>query len=153
MHGVSHQLLIYASTESREIAKMTRGILFLGVPHHGSRYSLIARLMACTAAWRGSSTTLLEFVAQGNKELRTLDDRFARIYAGRGGHVSLVGTAPYIANLIETLPEGFGKLSLSPVSSLKVHLKCIAVDLLTTVLDRYARGRRADLRQASNSRN
>jgi len=95
---------------------MTRGILFLGVPHHGSRYSLLARLMACTAYWRGSSTALLQFVAQGNKELRKLDDKFARIYAGRSGHKSNVGTEPYIANLIEMVPEGFGKISLSPVS-------------------------------------
>lgn len=101
---------------------MTRGILFLGVPHHGSKYSLLARLMACTAFWRGSSTALLQFVDQGNKELKTLDDRFARIYAGRSGHNSPVGAEPYIANLIEMVPEGFGKLSLSPVSCLEFHL-------------------------------
>jgi hypothetical protein len=93
---------------------MTRGILFLGVPHHGTKAAFIASLLACTAYWRGSSTTLLEYMSEGSPAVMTLDKEFYDIYARPSPTLGL--DIPYICNFLEMKPERFGKLSLGPVS-------------------------------------
>ncbi|KAF4958756.1 hypothetical protein FGADI_2100 [Fusarium gaditjirri] len=60
---------------------MTKGIYFLGVPHHGTKASFPASLLACTAYWRGSSTTLLEYMSESNPAVAALDKEFYEAYA------------------------------------------------------------------------
>ncbi|PVH69817.1 hypothetical protein DL98DRAFT_438247, partial [Cadophora sp. DSE1049] len=45
------QALVLASTQSKQVAKMTKGILFLGVPHYGTRVTFVASVLSCTAYW------------------------------------------------------------------------------------------------------
>jgi hypothetical protein len=93
---------------------MTKGILFFGVPHDGTKAAFIASILACTAYWRGSSTTMLEYMAEGSEAVRKLDDEFFEAYAKSGRKRDY--TLPYVCNFLEMRPEHFGKLSLSPVS-------------------------------------
>ncbi|KAK0731491.1 hypothetical protein B0H67DRAFT_75263 [Lasiosphaeris hirsuta] len=66
---------------SKHVAEMTRGILFLGVPHYGTKAAFIASVLACTAYWRRSSTTMLEYMAEGNSVVHNLDKEFYEAYA------------------------------------------------------------------------
>jgi hypothetical protein len=105
--------LVLAITKSKQIAEMTRGILFLGVPHYGTKAAFIASLLSCTAYWRGSSTTLLEYMSEGSPAVMALDNQFYDIYARPSRTLGI--KIPYICNFLEMKPESFGKLSLSPV--------------------------------------
>lgn len=92
---------------------MTRGILFLGVPHHGTKAAFVASLLASTAYWRGSSTTMLEYMSESNPAVATLDKEFYEAYARPSQTREY--SAPYLCNFLELRPERFGKLSLRPV--------------------------------------
>ncbi|RSL82714.1 hypothetical protein CEP52_016898 [Fusarium oligoseptatum] len=69
------QALDVAITESNSVATRTKGILFLGVPHYGTKTSFWASLLSCTAYWRGSSTSLLEIMAEGGAFIEQLDQK------------------------------------------------------------------------------
>ncbi|PSN58817.1 hypothetical protein BS50DRAFT_580442 [Corynespora cassiicola Philippines] len=111
--------LVIAANGSREyqrVANKTNGILFLGVPHHGTKASFIASILSCTAYWRGSSTVLLETISEGNPDLLILDKDFRDIYV-HPSSASGFGL-PYIRNFIEMKPERYGRLSLGPTVSI-----------------------------------
>jgi len=108
------QSLVLATTRSKHIPQMTKGILFLGVPHYGTKAAFIASLLACTAYWRGSSTSMLEYLSESNPAVAALDDEFYEAY-GRPSRIHEY-SEPYICNFLEMRPESFGKLSLKPVS-------------------------------------
>lgn len=91
--------------EHKRIVKQTQGVIFLGVPHFGTKAYLPASLLACTAYWRGSSTTLLETMSLDNPRLRDLDNEFRFSYR-----------STYICNFLESQAETIQRLSLSPVS-------------------------------------
>ncbi|KAI1126623.1 hypothetical protein F5Y10DRAFT_209678 [Nemania abortiva] len=105
------QTLILAQLRSSPVAIMTRGILFLGVPHSGTRTAFSASLLSCTAYWRGSSTALLEYMAPGSGHLMSLERKFYDIYA----HAYSASTSPpYICDFLEMRSEMFGRLALWP---------------------------------------
>lgn len=89
---------------------MTRGILFLGVPHYGTKVSFLASILSCTAYWRGASTVLLEYMSEGSPALVALDDEFFDLYMQHGNRLH------HVYNFLEMRPETIGKLSLGPVS-------------------------------------
>ncbi|KAK3303463.1 uncharacterized protein B0T15DRAFT_275791 [Chaetomium strumarium] len=120
--------LVLANTVSKHIAEMTRGILFLGVPHYGTRAAFVASILACTAYWRGSSTTMLEYMAEGSLAVHNLDNEFYEAYARPGANRDY--TAPYICNFLEMRPEHVGKLSLSPTVNIKSGTLRYAKDVL-----------------------
>jgi len=93
---------------------MTRGILFLGVPHGGTKAALLGSLLSCTAYWRGSSTSLLEYMSEDGPAVTALESEFYDIYVTHRS--SLEPTPPYICNLLEMKPESLGRLTLGPVS-------------------------------------
>ncbi|RPB08258.1 hypothetical protein P167DRAFT_512474, partial [Morchella conica CCBAS932] len=77
------------SFDSRYVAlkKSMLGAIFLGVPHDGSRLTLIGKLISYSSYWLGSSTELLEALEPGAKSLRELNDSFLKGY----GRYDLVG--------------------------------------------------------------
>ncbi|CAJ0546966.1 Ff.00g015930.m01.CDS01 [Fusarium sp. VM40] len=105
-------LNILATTRSKHIPQMTKGIYFLGVPHHGTKASFPASLLACTAYWRGSSTTMLEYMSESNPAIAALDKEFYEAYA-RSSQIREYN-APYVCNFLEMRPERLGRLSLNP---------------------------------------
>ncbi|KAK4455447.1 tetratricopeptide-like helical [Podospora aff. communis PSN243] len=109
--------LVLATSRSKDVARMTKGVLFLGVPHFGTKAAFIASLLACTAYWRGSSTTMLEYMAEGNSIVERLDKDFDEAYAEADSKREY--DTPYISNFLEMRPERFGKLSLSPTVNTK----------------------------------
>jgi pimeloyl-ACP methyl ester carboxylesterase len=109
--------LVLATSRSKDVARMTKGVLFLGVPHFGAKAAFIASLLACTAYWRGSSTTMLEYMAEGNSIVEKLDKDFDEAYAKADSKREY--ETPYISNFLEMRPERFGKLSLSPTVNTK----------------------------------
>ncbi|KAI1131405.1 hypothetical protein F5Y10DRAFT_233599 [Nemania abortiva] len=106
------QALVLDNKQSKQVIEKTRGILFLAVPHYGTRATFLASLLSCTAYWRGSSTALLEYMSEGSPALKTLDDDFydvcVRPGQTRGMHV------PYIGNFLEMRPERVRMWSLGP---------------------------------------
>ncbi|KAI0420494.1 hypothetical protein F5X98DRAFT_29554 [Xylaria grammica] len=103
--------LLLAKLKSSPVAAMTRGILFLGVPHSGTGVTFFASLLSCTAYWRGSSTTLLEYMTPGSEHLMSLETDFYNTYAHpHSSHPFL----PYICDFQEMRPERLGTLDLGP---------------------------------------
>ncbi|KAI0538315.1 hypothetical protein GGR58DRAFT_501308 [Xylaria digitata] len=105
------QTLLLAKLRSSPVAAMTRGILFLGVPHSGTRSAFIGSLLSCTAYWRGSSTTLLEYMTPGSEHLMSLEKWFYNIYVNPHSSHTLL---PYICDFHELRSERFGRLVLGP---------------------------------------
>ncbi|RYP50726.1 hypothetical protein DL768_003786 [Monosporascus sp. mg162] len=107
---------------------MTRGILFLGVPRHGTVATFIASLLACTEYWRGLSTTMLEYLPPGNLGVAALDNELYGAYArpSRTREYS----SPYIYNFLGMRPERFGKLSLWPTVNINFGTPHYAEDVL-----------------------
>ncbi|KAH6954701.1 hypothetical protein DER45DRAFT_314694 [Fusarium avenaceum] len=120
--------LVLATTRSKHILQMTKGIYFLGVPHHGTKASFPASLLACTAYWRGSSTTMLEYMSESNPAVAALDKEFYEAYA-RPSQIRDYN-APYVCNFLEMRPERLGRLSLNPTVNIKSGTLHYAEDLL-----------------------
>lgn len=97
-------------TPYERIKNKTQGILFLGVPHFGSRLWWVAALMSCATYWRGSSTALLETLTLNNSRLIELDEDFKDKYT------SASHTSVYIGNFLEAQGETLGDLYVGPVS-------------------------------------
>ncbi|KAI5926228.1 hypothetical protein F4810DRAFT_656035 [Camillea tinctor] len=103
------QTLLLAKMQSSPIATMTRGILFLGVPHSGTKATYIGKFLSYTSYWRGSSTTLLEYMAPGSDNVIRLEESFYNIYASL---LSSHSPLPYICDFLELKSEKIGKLPL-----------------------------------------
>ncbi|KAK8131610.1 hypothetical protein PG984_008048 [Apiospora sp. TS-2023a] len=104
------QALIYAQIEGSDVALNTAGIMFLGVPHRGAPFAWVARLLACTAYWRGSSDALLNLMADQEIDLRELDSRFQKYFVQPTPRRSNCG--PHIANFLEMRPDKLGGFSV-----------------------------------------
>jgi hypothetical protein len=98
---------------SSDIATLTRGILFLGVPHGGTKAAFGAALLSCTAYWRGSSSTLLEYMAPGHSAMVALESSFYDAYIKPRSRIDL--SPPYVCDFIEMRSETFGRFTLWPV--------------------------------------
>ena len=109
-----YKALVYAQSQGDDIALVTKGILFLGVPHYGASHTFVARLLACTAYWRGASDTLLKLFSTDKGHLKELDDDFRGAFSQPRRHGKATG--PHIANFLEMRPEKLGPLSLKEVS-------------------------------------
>ncbi|KAJ5319311.1 uncharacterized protein N7506_012015 [Penicillium brevicompactum] len=105
------QTLLLAKLRSSPIAAMTRGILFLGVPHSGTKATFLASLLSCTTYWRGSSTSLLEYMAPDSEHIKDLEKKFYNVYAHPHSSQPLL---PYICDFQEMRSEKIGRLSLAP---------------------------------------
>lgn len=77
------------------------GAIFLGVPHDGSRLTLMGKLVSYSTYWLGSSTELLEALEPGAKSLRELNDSFLKGYSGHD-----------LVNFFETLRLGIWGIPL-----------------------------------------
>ncbi len=91
---------------------MTKAILFVGVPHRGTRFAQPAACVSCISYFRGSSSDLLQLMAVGSKDLQALESEFLDSFVVQH---SPNQTQPYIADVLELRPERLGPLSLGPV--------------------------------------
>ncbi|KAI9933199.1 hypothetical protein MW887_007671 [Aspergillus wentii] len=103
------QLLVDAKNRSSEVSTNTRAILFLGVPHMGAQASIVGLLISCTAYWRGSSSSLLEYVSPGSLAISRLESSFSDAY------ISSQPDPPYICDFMETRSERIGNLFWGPI--------------------------------------
>lgn len=94
---------------------MTRGIIFLGVPHRGTYAALIASCLSCTAFFRGSSSNLHEFMSVDGPAILDLESDFYDAYV-----IPYHPYQPqlYICDVLEMRPERIGKFSLGFVCCL-----------------------------------
>ena len=109
------QALLLAKQEESSVATHTRGLLFLGVPHGGTEAAFFASLLLCTAYWRGSSTTLLQYMAPGSDAIRNLESDFYNSYVLQRPHRRQI--LPRIVDFSEQRPERFGPFALGKASS------------------------------------
>lgn len=58
------------------IVDNTKGFVFLGVPHKGSRLTFLGEMLAIFGHWRGSRAILLEVLRPGSAINETLHDHF-----------------------------------------------------------------------------
>ncbi|KAK4185664.1 hypothetical protein QBC35DRAFT_476145 [Podospora australis] len=112
-------VLITAKSDARSVARVTRGILFLGVPHFGSNTVFFASLLSCTAYCRGSRAAFLRFMSPESEGLRALDEQFSRLYVHFDRSLHSWPSPPHIVNFVEMRPEKFGTLSVGPTVNLK----------------------------------
>ena len=112
------QALIFAKARSKDVAAMTKGIIFLGVPHQGSNAAVFASCLSCMAFFRGSSSYLLELMAVNGPSLLDLESEFYDAYVMQ---YHSEDTRPYICDILERRPERIGNLALGPVSFV-IHL-------------------------------
>ncbi|OTB18228.1 hypothetical protein K445DRAFT_244915 [Daldinia sp. EC12] len=101
--------LLLAKARSKNVAAMTKGIIFLGVPHQGSNAAFIASCLSCSAYFRGSSTTMLELMSADGSELLDLESEFYDAYVTQ---YHLEDIQPYIYDIVEKRPEKIGKFVL-----------------------------------------
>ncbi|OTA62400.1 hypothetical protein K449DRAFT_52541 [Hypoxylon sp. EC38] len=106
--------LIFAKARSKDVAAMTKGIIFLGVPHQGSNAAIFASCLSCMAFFRGSSSYLLELMAVNGPSLLDLESEFYDAYVMQ---YHSEDTRPYICDILERRPERIGNLALGPVVS------------------------------------
>ncbi|KAI0844594.1 hypothetical protein F5Y00DRAFT_273920 [Daldinia vernicosa] len=101
--------LLLAKARSKDVATMTRGIIFLGVPHQGSNAAFLASCLSCLAYFRGSSSTMLELMSVDGTELLDLESEFYDAYVTQYHFGDI---QPYIYDIIEKRPEKIGKFVL-----------------------------------------
>ncbi|OAG41816.1 hypothetical protein AYO21_04051 [Fonsecaea monophora] len=87
---------------------MTRGIIFLGVPHKGTRFAYVAACLACTAFFRGSSTELLEFMFPGTRGPAELESAFY-------DYIRRADIPPSVHDVWEKRPERMGRFSFGSI--------------------------------------
>jgi hypothetical protein len=104
---------------SSDVATLTRGILFLGVPHAGTNMAFKASLLSCTAYWRGSSSTLLEYMAPEQPAVYALESDFYDAYINK--HSNHEAPSPYVCDFLEMRSERVGRFALGVVSWAYVH--------------------------------
>jgi hypothetical protein len=104
---------------SSDVATLTMGILFLGVPHSGTRAVFGASLLSCTAYWRGSSSALLEYMAPEKPAIVKLESEFYDSYVNK--RLSLQPHPPYVSDFLEMRSESLGRFALWPVSLIYIQ--------------------------------
>lgn len=94
--------VLQAARKGSQIAKSTRGIIFLGVPHTGTATAFFGLLVSCMSYWRGSSSSLLEYMAKDGGPRKQLLEDFHKDFASK----PLQGySLPYICDVYEDRPE------------------------------------------------
>ncbi|KAF9884504.1 hypothetical protein FE257_001691 [Aspergillus nanangensis] len=96
--------LVLAKVRSSSVASMTKGILFMGVPHRGSPAVIPASILSFTAHWRGSSTHLLRYMSPDCPSIQDLDAEFIGAFQNSHSPRPL----PYICNFLEMRAEKVG---------------------------------------------
>ncbi|KAK6359142.1 hypothetical protein TWF696_000309 [Orbilia brochopaga] len=110
-HSYSGVLLKQALVQAKGrygFAEMTRGIIFLGVPHTGTVAAFYAACLACTSFFRGASTELLEFVFPESPGPAKLESAFYDAY------VNTPIVKPVIYDVWENRPGSMGKFDFGP---------------------------------------
>lgn len=88
------------------IAEQTKGIIFLGTPHKGSRLTLCGKVLSLFGHFMGASTHLLDIIQPGSSVNSELHSSFLRDYDHR-----------IMVCMFETLPESFWGYPLMHVSA------------------------------------
>ncbi|KAF5676590.1 nb-arc domain-containing protein [Fusarium heterosporum] len=121
--------LLLAKSRSRDVAAMTKGIIFLGVPHRGTYASMIASCLSCMAFFRGSSSNLHEFMSVDGPAILDLESEFYDAYVIPDHPYK---PQPYICDVLEMRPERMGKLVLGtivrPKHGLLRHGRIVTLD-------------------------
>jgi hypothetical protein len=99
------QALSIAQRDYKEIYRATRGVIFLGTPHRGSKLSWLARFIATLAIPFGSNKALLNNLKYHSKDLEKKTDDFSKSCQRM-----------YIACFYEKLPMYLLGISLGLVS-------------------------------------
>ncbi|PHH74930.1 hypothetical protein CDD80_2741 [Ophiocordyceps camponoti-rufipedis] len=68
------------SSRHQSLSASVAGLIFLGTPHAGSRYSTLAKLYCLFGIWQGASPQLLAYLSPGSPEIRKLEDSFTHGY-------------------------------------------------------------------------
>jgi hypothetical protein len=116
-HADLFKALLQAKLKDSDIARLTRGILFLGSPHEGSSLSIIGQLIACTGYWRGATTTLYQFLLRDNLQNLILDETFRSAFVPVGKDQKPSRHSPYVVDFREGRQEKRFGLYLGRVQS------------------------------------
>ncbi|KAI0104675.1 hypothetical protein GGR51DRAFT_572596 [Nemania sp. FL0031] len=111
------QALVLDNKQSRKITSKTKGILFLGVPHYGTKVTFLVSLLLHTAYWLDSPTTLLEYMVEGNPSLKAMENDFYEVCVRPSWKLSM--DMPYIGNFMERGAEQIRRWSLGPIMNLQ----------------------------------
>ncbi|KAI0862792.1 hypothetical protein F4860DRAFT_470448 [Xylaria cubensis] len=108
--------LLLAKSHSKDVAAMTRGIIFLGVPHRGTYAAFVASCLSCMAFFRGSSSSLHEFMSVDGAAILDLENEFYDGYV-LPRHPDQLPL--YICDVLEMRPERIGKFVLGRIDRSK----------------------------------
>ena len=61
------------------ICKQTKGFIFLGTPHKGTKLTIIGKMISLFGHWKGSNTSLLEIVEPKSTVNQNLHESFMRV--------------------------------------------------------------------------
>ncbi|KAI0894029.1 hypothetical protein F4806DRAFT_503784 [Annulohypoxylon nitens] len=90
--------------ENKCIKDSLAGIIFLGTPHGGSGFSILARIYCVFHYWDGASTTLIRYLDPNSEKARKLEDSFA-----------LYSKSVRTINYYESIPDSFLGYYTQPV--------------------------------------
>lgn len=90
------------------IPESTKGFIFIGTPHMGSKLTIFGKLLSLLNYWQGSNTTLLQVVDPDSSENAALHDAFMRSH----------GSSKPLVNFFEVRPERFGPFPIIQVSTI-----------------------------------
>ncbi|KAJ2969949.1 hypothetical protein NUW58_g9844 [Xylaria curta] len=111
--------LILAKARPSSVAATVRGIIFLGVPHRGTYAAFLASCISCLTFFRGSSSSLHEFMSVDGPTILELESTF---YDGYVIPYHAYQPQPYICDVIEMRSEQMGNLVLGPIVRQKYGL-------------------------------
>ncbi|KAI1441846.1 hypothetical protein F5Y02DRAFT_410493 [Annulohypoxylon stygium] len=109
---VLKEALLLAKAYSRDVASMTKGIIFLGVPHKGNEATMFASCLSCMTFLQGSSLYLFQLLAMNGPELLDLESKFYDAYVMRYHSDDI---QPYIYDIVEKRPTRVGNLVLGSI--------------------------------------
>lgn len=115
----------------QDIVDSTCGVAFLGTPHNGSPFSMLAAALAFVSSILGSDTTLLYTLREGSQQLLDLERRFRLLVTGQEGRREKLE----IVSFWETLPtRAFGLFSIGKVSARAPYLSIADCLILSNII-------------------
>jgi hypothetical protein len=121
--------LLLAKSRSKDVAAMTRGIIFVGVSHTVSYSAYVEYCFSCIASFRGTSSDVLGLMSVDAPALLELESEFYDTYVIQyHSH----DPQPYICDILELRPGKIEKLVLGSLVKPKYgqlrHGRLIALD-------------------------
>ncbi|KAI1090937.1 hypothetical protein F5B19DRAFT_460919 [Rostrohypoxylon terebratum] len=126
---VLKEALLLARACSKDVASMTKGIIFLGVPHKGGEGTVFSSCLSCMTFLPSSSLYLLQLLTMNDPELLDLESKFYDSYVMR---YHLDDIQPSIYDIVEKRPTRVGNpvlgLTFNPRHSQLRHGRLLTLD-------------------------